>query len=399
MAGAVIETQDDIDSARGWLIVVLGVCMLTSMWGVLFTFTVYADQLAATFSVTALQASSVFSLMTAFFLVVGGLFGVFTARFPLRPVVAAAGVGLAVAGGLLQAVNSYLGVLVAFAVLGTAGGTIFTIVVSLTPQWFDEHRGIATSITMSGLGLGPLVLPVVWLRLFDRMAFRSAFAVVVGTTAAIVLTSSLVYRRPPSHARNATAVDVTWLRARLGNRAFQGTVVGYALVWAWYYVFSAHLVDILTANSVNRTVAATGLSIIGGVSILTRVTGGFVGDRVGRRKTFLAGVGLASVFIFAVPFIHSTAAVYLVLVGLGAGLGPLASLWSPIVLTRFGPENATATIGLLNITTTLAAFLGPLAVTILDKTTGGYVAPLVGLSAVTFLGAALFYRGTAPTID
>ena len=177
------------------------------------------------------------------------------------------------------------------------------------------------------------------------------------------------------------------------------SVVGYALVWAWYYVFSAHLVDILTANSVNRTVAATGLSIIGGVSILTRVTGGFVGDRVGRRKTFLAGVGLASVFIFAVPFIHSTAAVYLVLVGLGAGLGPLASLWSPIVLTRFGPENATATIGLLNITTTLAAFLGPLAVTILDKTTGGYVAPLVGLSAVTFLGAALFYRGTAPTID
>ncbi|KZN24672.1 hypothetical protein A4G99_10020 [Haladaptatus sp. R4] len=87
--------------------------------------------------------------------------------------------------------------------------------------------------------------------------------------------------------------------------------------------------------------------------------------------------------------------IYVVLVGLGASLGPLASLWSPIILTRFGPENATATVGLLNISIAQSAFLGPLAVSVLDRVTGGYVAPLVAVSVVTVLGAGFFYRGTS----
>ncbi|MCO8246778.1 MFS transporter [Haladaptatus sp. AB643] len=386
--------EDTLDSAQGWLVVALGVCMLTSIWGSLFTFTVYADRLSAAFGLTALQASSIFSITTAFFLIVGGLFGIFAARFPLRPVVAAVGVGLGVAAALLQVVHSYVGVLAAFAVLGTSGGTAFTVVVSLAPQWFDDYRGVATSITMTGVGLGPLVLPFVWLWLFDRMNFRAAFAVVVGVAAGLVLVSSLAYRRPQNRSRNGRTIDIAWLRGRIGDSYFLRTALGYALIWTWYYVLASHLVTILTTNNVDRTVAATGLSIIGGVSVVTRIGGGLVGDRVGRRRTFIASVVLAAVFVFALPFVHSNTMIYVVLVGLGASLGPLASLWSPIILTRFGPENATATVGLLNISIALSAFLGPLAVSVLDSMTGGYVAPLVAVSVVTVLGAGLFYRGT-----
>ncbi|WP_190303760.1 MFS transporter [Haladaptatus sp. R4] len=126
-----------------------------------------------------------------------------------------------------------------------------------------------------------------------------------------------------------------------------------------------------------------------------RIGGGLVGDRVGRRRTFITSVVLAAVFVFALPFVHSNTMIYVVLVGLGASLGPLASLWSPIILTRFGPENATATVGLLNISIAQSAFLGPLAVSVLDRVTGGYVAPLVAVSVVTVLGAGFFYRGTS----
>jgi OFA family oxalate/formate antiporter-like MFS transporter len=386
--------EEALDSAQGWLVVGLGVCMLTSIWGALFTFTVYADRLSAAFGLTAFQASSIFSITTAFFLIVGGLFGVFTARFSLRPVVAAVGVGLGVAAALIQVVHSYVGVLAAFAVLGTAGGTAFTVVVSLAPQWFEDYQEIATSVTMTGVGLGPLVLPFVWLWLFDRMNFRAAFAVVVGVAAGLVLVSSLAYRLPQSRSQHGRPIDVAWLRGRIGDSYFLCTALGYALIWTWYYVLSSHLVTILTTNTIDQTVAATGLSIIGGVSVFTRIGGGLVGDRVGRRQTFITSVILAAVFVFALPFAHSAMTVYIVLVGLGASLGPLASLWSPIILTRFGPENATATVGLLNISIALSAFLGPLAVSVLDRMTGGYVVSLVSVSVVTILGAGLFYLGT-----
>ncbi|RLM77798.1 MFS transporter, partial [Halobellus sp. Atlit-38R] len=141
----------------------LGICVLTMIWGTIFTFTVYADRLATIFNLTQLQVSSIFSITTAVFLMVGGLFGVFAARFSLRPVLVIVGVGLIAAIVLLQIVNSYPGVVVVFSLLGITGGTAFTITVSLTPQWFDSYQGLATSLTMTGIGLGPLVLPFVWI--------------------------------------------------------------------------------------------------------------------------------------------------------------------------------------------------------------------------------------------
>jgi OFA family oxalate/formate antiporter-like MFS transporter len=170
-------------------------------------------------------------------------------------------------------------------------------------------------------------------------------------------------------------------------------------VFVWFYVLSAYLVDILTTNGIDIGVAAAGISVIGGVSIVTRVGGGFIGDRIGQRETFLSSAGLASVCAFALPFVHSNLLVYLTLVGFGIALGSLASLWSPIILTRFGHENATATVGLLNIATAGFALLAPLAVSPLTRMTGGYVVLLVALSAVIVFGAGLFGWGTAPVDD
>ena len=386
--------EEALDSAQGWLIVALGICILTTIWGTVFTFTVYADRLAATFGLSALQVSSVFSITTAFLLVVGGLFGVFAARFSLRPVLATVAVGLAVAAALLQVVGSYVGVVAAFALLGMAGGTAFTIVVSLVPQWFDAYQGLATSIMMTGIGLGPLVGPFAWLWLFDRTDLRTAFAVVIGVAAVVVFVSSLVYRRPPGRSQNAPTADAAWLRSRIGDARFLSTAVGFALAFSWYYVFSSHLVEILTTSGIDVEVAAAGLSIIGGVSVFTRVGGGVIGDRVGQRETFVTSVVLASMCVFVFPFARSNLPVYIVLFGFGVALGPLASLWSPIVLARFGSENATATVGLFNVAMAGSAFIAPLTVSTLHRVAGGYVLPFITLGVFTVLGAGLFRWGT-----
>ena len=388
-----------VDSVRGWLLVALGVCMLTTIWGTLFTFTVYVNDLAAAFDLSGLQASSVFSVTTAVFLIAGGVFGVIAARFPLRPVVAAAGVGLAGVAVAIQVVDSYLGVVGAFALLGMAAGTAFIVVVSLVPQWFDAYEGSAMGLTLTGNGLGVLTFPFVWLWLFDRVDFRTAFSVVAGAAAVVVLLSSLVYRRPPGGSTDSPTVDLAWLRWRIGDTRFLVAAVGYALLWAWYYVLSSQIVDILTSNGISAAVAAGAFGVVGGVSIVARVGGGFVGDRVGARNVFAACVVLAAACVVALPAVGTRLPMYAVLVGFGVGNGVLAALWSPIVLGRFGTENATATVGVLNTAIAGSAFLAPLSVSALRGVTGGYTVALLALGAVTVVGVALFYWGTAPETE
>jgi OFA family oxalate/formate antiporter-like MFS transporter len=250
--------EEALDSAQGWLIVGLGICVLTTIWGAVFTFTVYADRLAATFASLRCRSRRSFRLRPHSSSSSAGSLACSPPGSPLRPVLATVGVGPAIAATLLQVVDSYVGVVVAFALLGTAGGTAFTIVVSLAPQWFDAYQGLATSITMTGVGLGTLVLPFVWLWLFDRTGLRTTFAVVIGVTAVVVLVSSLIYRRPPGRSQNATTADAVWLRARIGDTRFLCTAIGFALAFSWYYVLSSHLVEILTTGGIDVEIAQPG---------------------------------------------------------------------------------------------------------------------------------------------
>jgi len=272
-----VAREAALDSARGWVIVTLGVCMLTLIWGIVFTFTVYADRLAATFGLTAVQVSSVFSTTSAALLAIGGLFGVFAARVTLRPVLALVAAGLAVVSiALLQIADSFAGVVPRSWCSGTAGGTAFTIIISLAPQWFDEYQGLAMSITMTGVGLGPLVMPQAWLWLFERTSFQTGFAAVVGLTAVFVGASSLVYRRPPGTARDSNPVGPGWVRRRLSDRHFLSTAVGFPLVFTWFYVLSAHLVDIP-----HRERTVSGWALPPPVSVLSAVSASSPESRVG----------------------------------------------------------------------------------------------------------------------
>jgi MFS family permease len=391
------QRDSELDSLRSWLVVALGVVMLLLVWGVIFTFTVYSQALSTAFGFSELRASSVFSITTAAFYVAGGLAGVLAARVPLRPVVAAAGVGIAAAVGILQLTSSYAGVIVAFGLLGTTGGTTFVVVISLVPQWFDAYEGRAMGVTFTGNGLGILVLPPVWVWLLERTGIRGAFAVIGGATAAAVLVAAIFYRRPSGHqSGQGPAVDADWLRANFLDARFLAAVAGFSLLWIWYFTLSADLVGILTANGIPRAVAATAFGIVGGVSVAGRVASGEFADRIGMRVTLTAGVVVAAASLTVLPLVGSTVPMYALLVLFGAGLGAVAPLFSPIVIGRFGPENATAIVGAFTIGQAVTAFSTPVVLSLLRSVSGGYTVPLVVLGGATLLGGLLFYRGTAP---
>lgn len=394
MAGA---SADELDSFAGWLVVALGFSSLLLVWGTVFTFTVYADALATTFGLDQLAVSSLFSVTAAVFYIVGGGVGVTVARVPLRPVVLAAAATVGIAVSLLQVVSSYPGLLVTFALFGMAGGTMFVLVLSVVPLWFDAYEGRAMGVALAGNGLGVLVLPFVWVWLLSRVDIRLAFGIVGGALAVVLLVASPVVRRPASvQPSGSVGLDRAWLRSSLTDRAFVVALVGFPLLWAWYFVLSSSLVDILTTAGIARTLAATAFGIVGGVSVLGRLGSGAIADVVGPRETLFVGVALAALAAAGLLGAGSPAVMYVALVAFGAGLGALATLFSPILVNRFGPENATAIIGLFTMAQATTAFGAPIGLSLLFEATGGYAVPLGLLAVLTFTGALLFHWGTRP---
>jgi len=399
MAASDDERESVTDGRFGWLIVGLGFLLLAVLWGAVFTFTVYADALAGAFGLSALRTQAVFSVGTAAFFVVGGAVGIVVSGLPLRPVLLAAAAAVAASAGLLQVADSALGLTVAFALLGVAGGTTFVVTISLVPQWFDRYEGTAMGMTVVGNGLGVQVMPFVWLWLLARTSVRRAFLVVGVVGVALLLAASFAYRRPPGRrGSRRLAVDAAWARSLVADPRFLAAWVGLVLAWGWYFVLSAGLVDILTRVGIARTVAATAFGLVGGVSVVSRVASGGLADRVGPRETIAGGVVLAALGLFVLAVAASTTTMYASLVTFGVGLGAIAALYPPIIIRAFGPANATAITGVFTLCSAVAGFITPLAVNALTSAVGGYATPLVALGVLTLLGAGLFYWGTDPSV-
>jgi dipeptide/tripeptide permease len=211
------------------------------------------------------------------------------------------------------------------------------------------------------------------------------------------LLAAVVYRRPPgARPERAGPVDLARLRSRMGATSYRLALAGYPLLWAWYFVLSAGLVDLLTTAGIDRTVAATAFGTIGGVSVAGRLASGWLADRVGARETFTGGVVLAALGLLALTAVETRLSMYATLVVFGAGLGVIATLFSPVVIRQFGPEDATAVVGSFNVAEAAGAFLAPLGVNWAVQATGGYTLPMVALAGLTLAGAGLFYWGTDP---
>lgn len=392
---SVPPASDETDSLRAWAVVAAGFPALFGVWGTVFTFTVYSSALASTFDLTAIQTSTVFSVGVGVTFAAGGFAGLFAARVPFRIVLGAAAGAMALGSWTYAFATSYPGAVVGFTLVGASTGTVFVLVLSVVPQWFDVYEGRAMGVTVVGSGLGVQVMPFVWLWLLDRAPFWSAF-VIVGTAVALVLAASVLVLRLPRGHEARERLDRAWLRRFLTHRRTPLAFVGVVCMWSWYFVLSGDAVGVLTAEGVPRGVAAGAFGLVGGVSIVSRVGSGALADRLGHRPVISAGLGAATVGVVLLEFAGIRPVMYLSLMAFGVGLGALVALYPPALIRGFDPRQPSAVVGLFQFANAVAGLLVPLGVSVLVARTGDYTVALATLAAVTVAGAVLFWFGTDP---
>ncbi|KAI0697283.1 MFS general substrate transporter [Cytidiella melzeri] len=185
---------------------------------------------------------------------------------------------------------------------GIGSSLFYFPILSLTPTYFDRHRGFALGLVLSGAGIGGLVLSPVMHTLITRLGIRWALRVLGLWNMLVGIPISLVVKRRPL----AGVVDGSGrVRTRLDmGVAKRGTFVWQALgaflqaggnVVPTYFL-TTYSVSVLSYSSATGSLL---LAINNVVNSVARVSMGVLADKVGRQNTMIVSVILSGISVFA----------------------------------------------------------------------------------------------------
>lgn len=215
-------------------------------------------------------------------------------RFGDRPVIVA-GLVLMTAGTALFAIAPAYPVALAGRVLSSFGVVLLNVqLTKVTTDWFAGHRlATAMAILMSswpaGLAIGLSSLGF----LADLAGWRTAVAVTVAYSGAMLALFLLLYRDPPQGAPASPAGQRLWVI----QRHELSRIVAAGLVWmllnAAFIVFLSFTPALLTGRGAPAALAGFVAGLASWVSIASVPLGGLLTDRTGRVNAFIAGGAVA----------------------------------------------------------------------------------------------------------
>ena len=196
------QSTNEIDSARGWLVVFAGFVGAFVTFGATYCFGVFLKPIALEFHASHASMSALFALITVLSFFLAPFTGKIADCHGARPVVAV-GALLFGAGFVLAAhVHSFLLLFLTYGI-GLGGALAFTYVpaISAVGEWFKVRRDLALGVAISGIGCGTFVAAPLSARLIERYGWRTVFDIFGLTGMALLLLCAALLIRPPRRRR------------------------------------------------------------------------------------------------------------------------------------------------------------------------------------------------------
>ncbi len=277
---------------------------------------------------------------------------------------------------------------------------------ALLARWFVKRRGMALSVSSTGLGVGQLILLPLATVLIINFSWRTSFAVIGAASLVMVPICFFLLRRPDppdghheagaTEAAPADSSDAACLaadlirrdtRAAFRSRAFWLLIGGFMGCGFTIYLLMTHVAALATDRGISATQAGTALGLVGGTSLVSGVIVGSLSDRIGR-KHLLAGLYLLrAVAVVVLMAADSTAALYLfaVMFGLSRANGALVSA---AVIDLYGRRAVGSILGYTTMFHQLFAALGAFAGGLAYDLTGSYNLALAPCVVLLLAGSA-----------
>lgn len=279
---------------------------------------------------------------------------------------------------------------------------------TLVSNWFDRKRGLAMGIALAGIGFGGFSMASLTGILVAQLGWRTAFMVLGGLVLVLVVTvvAAVVRTRPEDLGLLPDGVPpdsgAASEKGPRETRATQGLALSEAIRSSAFWVLSlghvlwtfgsmsiiGHLPAVLTDRGFEISIAGQALGVTILVSVVGRVSFGFFSDRHQKRLIMSAALILHALAVACLFVEHSIPALVAFLILFGMGLGGGAVLVPLLVGEYFGLRAFGTILGVVTISATLGAAVGPVVTGRIFDVTGSYDLAFM-LHIVSFCAAAL----------
>jgi MFS family permease len=380
-------------SSYGWVVLGAAFVIITMAVGTLFSLAVFLKPLEdsmgwARSSVSAIALFNWIAMGLGSFLA-----GHLSDRFGARPVVLGGGVllggGLVLSGQVGELWQFY----VTFGVLVGFGVSCFYVPLTVTAiRWFERRRGLAASIVSSGNGLGTLVIAPLTRWLINAYEWRTAFVVLGEIALVVVIPAALLLRRAPAAAVPAAApasAPGSSARALWTSWPFWAIALTHFACCAAHSGPIFHMVSHAIDQGVPALAAAGALGMSGLTSIVGRVGTGLVADRVGAKRTLIAGLILqaGTIFLYAIPAGAGT--FYGLAMIFGVAYGSVMPLYAVVTREYFGDRAIGTAYGSIFFISCVGMGLGSYAGGIIHDLLGSYLWLFLGSGAIATMAIVL----------
>ena len=356
------------------------------------------------------------SLATTLFFLVGGISGVWIAKF-----IAKHDVRIMVLGGATLAATALfsmrfveqkwqLFVVYGFYALGWSASGMGPVTTVVT-RWFHVRRASALAIASTGLSMGGIVVTPFIKWILDSQGIRngSPWLALIWFLGTVPVTLFLLRAFPqpygwlPDGARAAPGevadISGTPLNDAVQTKFFRAVTVGYIFALGAQVGGALQLVKLVEERT-NRSTAILATIVLSSMSIVSRFIAGRIIPRVHMTRFTVGLAALQGLSLAGIALNESRIGLLLSIALFGVTIGNMVMMQSLLLAERFGVRDyprIAARSGLISFSGTA---LGPLLLGWLYDVAGGYRAAYLAAAICSLLGAAMFsFAGPASVVE
>ncbi len=256
--------------------------------------------------------------------------------------------------------------------------------------WFEQRRGLALAIVLTGSGTGSILLPIIAQHVITTHGWRASY-LTLGAIALIgfPLSALLVRNRGTVEPASARGEVATRIGAVLKTRIFWLIALPVTLSAFSLNAAIAHLAALLTGRFITPASAALALSMLGVSGIAGRLFTGHLLDRlfapfVSLGVLLIAGLGVLLI-AYATTAPLGIAGAFL----MGFGAGSEADVVPYLIAKYFGRSRFSTLYGLSWTAYAVGGAIGPVLMGYAFDKAGTYLPSTVLLFALPLFAAAV----------
>ena len=346
------------------------------------------------------------SLATTLFFLVGGISGVWIAKF-----IAKHDVRIMVLGGACLATIALFSMrfvehrwqlfaVYIFYSLGWSASGMGPITTVVT-RWFHVRRAGALAIASTGLSMGGIVVTpfIKWILDSQGIHNGSPWLALIWFCGTVPVTLFLLRAFPqpygwlPDGARAAPGevadISGTPLNDAVKTKFFRAVTVGYIFALGAQVGSALQLVKLVEERT-NRSTAILATVVLSSMSIISRFIAGRIIPRVDMTRFTVGLATLQGLSMASIALNESRIGLLLSIAVFGITIGNMVMMQSLLIAERFGVRDyprIAARSGLISFSGTA---LGPLLLGWLYDVAGGYRAAYLAAAACSLIGAMMF---------